>query len=248
VDEKFKADGFEKVMINYFGDTKLSELLKPCLIATYETELRQTYFFGSHKAKLSPESRDYYVRDVCRATSAAPSYFETARVESLGGVKHSFIDGGIFANNPGMCAYAEVRKAEDEPKAADMFLVSLSTGSTKHSYDYNSIKDKKAMMMVPALIDMMMSGVAETIDFELQKMFEAVGKPEQYVRIEPTNLNNVNEEMDDASPKNLDDLKALGDATAQQNQSVLDKVADVLIQTAKDEVKFKVKGEVAANN
>lgn len=238
-DERFKSKGFEEIMEKYFKKTKLSDLLKPCLIAAYETELRQTYFFGKHKAVNYPKSRDYYLYDVCRATSAAPSYFEAARVTSIGGVEHSFVDGGIFANNPSLCAYAEVRKAEDEPRAQDMFVFSIGTGSTKRSYDFESIRNKLAAAMIPALIDMMMSGVSETTHFQLKKMFEAVNRPHQYVRIEPENLNNVNEDMDDASIKNMRDLQTLGDATAQQYREVIDKVADVLIKESGDQVQYK---------
>ncbi|MEP7264426.1 MAG: patatin-like phospholipase family protein [Bacteroidota bacterium] len=241
ISKVYQSDNMEKRLKEYFGDVKLAQLLKPCLIPTYETDLRQTYFFGQHKAKDDPGSRNYFVRDVCRATSSAPSYFEPAHIKSEGNYSHSFIDGGIFANNPGMCAYAEVRGAYDDPKARDMYLVSVGTGSTKRSYDYDIIKKKWAMGMIQPIIDMMMSGVAETTHFELIKIFQAVGNRDNYIRIEPSDLDSVNEEMDDASPKNLDDLKTLGDKTAQDNRRILDGIADTLIhefQKTADEVKY----------
>jgi patatin-like phospholipase/acyl hydrolase len=241
VDELYAAKGIEEVLQHYFGDAKLSQLLKPCLIPAYETELRQTYFFGQHKAIADPYSRDYLVRDVCRATSAAPSYFETSHIHSLGAVAHTFIDGGIFANNPSLCAYAEVRRADDQPKAKDMFVLSLGTGSTKHSYDYEKIKDQPAMSLIPALVDMMMSGVSETTHFELVKMFEAVNCADQYIRIEPESLRNVNEEMDDASKSNLEDLQTLGDATAQAHRETLGKIVDMLIKSKEDKLVYTPK-------
>lgn len=241
ISKVYQSTNMEKRLKEYFGDVTLNQLLKPCLIPTYETGLRQTYFFGQHKAKDDPASRNYFIRDVCRATSAAPSYFEPAHIKSEAGYSHSFIDGGIFANNPGMCAYAEVRGASDDPKAADMYIVSIGTGSAKQSYDYDAIKNKWTMGMIQPIIDMMMSGVSETTHFELIKIFEAVNNRKNYIRIEPADLESVNEEMDDASPKNLDDLKTLGDKTAQDNRKILDGIADTLIaefQKSSDEVKY----------
>jgi len=78
-----------------------------------------------------------------------------------------------------------------------------------------------------------MSGVAETTHFELIKIFEAVKNRENYIRIEPASLNSVNEDMDDASEKNLDDLKTLGDRTAQDNRKILEGIADSLISEKK---------------
>ena len=45
------------------------------------------------------------MRDVARATSAAPTYFEPARLP--GNPPYALVDGGVFANNPGMCAYVD---------------------------------------------------------------------------------------------------------------------------------------------
>jgi patatin-like phospholipase/acyl hydrolase len=71
------------------------------------------------------------VRDVCRATSAAPTYFETAKVKSLSNVSYALIDGGVFVNNPALSAYSEVRTSTGNPTAKDMLIVSLGTGQRK---------------------------------------------------------------------------------------------------------------------
>src|SRR5450759_2955538 len=51
---------------------------------------------------------DYFVKDIARATSAAPTYFECSKVKSLKNINYLLIDGGVFVNNPALCAYAEV--------------------------------------------------------------------------------------------------------------------------------------------
>ena len=54
--------------------------------------------------------KEYLLKDICRATSAAPTYFKPASIKSQFGNKMALIDGGVFANNPALCAYIEAMK------------------------------------------------------------------------------------------------------------------------------------------
>lgn len=237
IDEKYDYEGLEDAMNKYLKDLKLSELLKPCLIASYNIQNRSTHFFGQHKAKLYGDAYDFYVKDVCRATSAAPSYFEAAQIKSCTDIHYALIDGGIFANNPSLCAYAEMRKSKGLPSAKDMFMVSLGTGSTKKAYMVDDIKDKATLTIVPYLIDMMMSGVADATDFQLQKMFQTVGDG-HYYRIQPNNLIGANHEMDDASDANLRNLQSLGEHTANAFRDELDEIVNTLIHSKSEPLEF----------
>ncbi|MCP4610638.1 MAG: patatin, partial [Planctomycetes bacterium] len=159
-DEKYEAKELEKTLKDYLGDLRLSQLLKPCLITSYDIENRRTKFFTQHDAK-TKEMHDFLVRDVARATSAAPTYFETEMVESITDVPYPLIDGGVFANNPTLCAYAEVRKKfQSKPTAKDVAILSIGTGYVKKSYSYKEAKDWGALGWIKPLIDIMMSGVS----------------------------------------------------------------------------------------
>ncbi len=107
-DEKYPSDALEKVLADYFRDDWMSDLLKPCMVPAYDIRRRRAMFFTQHDALKGPP-RDFRVRDVLRAATAAPSYFEAANIESRSGVHYPCIDGGVFANNPTLCAYAEAR-------------------------------------------------------------------------------------------------------------------------------------------
>lgn len=227
LDEKYSADELEESLDDYLGELKLSELLKPCLITSYDIRRRQAHFFRQHKAKKS-KSNDFLVKDVARATSAAPTYFEVAKVKSLSSIPYPLVDGGVFANNPSLCAYAEARNLPGKPTAKDMFMLCLGTGKIKKPYYYKKAKDYGLVEWVKPIIDIMMSGTAETVDFQLAQMFDAVGKPDQYVRIEP-DLFNASPEMDDASTENLNNLKVAGQICAEDNNAILERVADRLI-------------------
>ncbi|MGB7892408.1 MAG: patatin-like phospholipase family protein, partial [Microcoleus sp.] len=104
-DEKYPSDPLEKLFWENFRDYKLSELLKPCLISSYDIERRKAHFFDQIDAKKCP-AEDYFIRDIARATTAAPSYFEVTKIYSFSNECYALIDGGVFANNPALCAYA----------------------------------------------------------------------------------------------------------------------------------------------
>lgn len=227
-DEKYPIEQFEDALNDYFGETKLSELLKPCLITSYDIKRRQGHFFTSHDAKVDP-GWDYLVREVARATSAAPTYFECAKVKSLTNITYPLIDGGVFVNNPALCAYAEVHK-KFNATAKEMVILSLGTGFSKKEYDYNSAKNWGLASWVQPLIDIMMSGVADVVDYQLQQIYHAVGAPEQYLRINQVLPSDINSDMDDASRVNLLALKELGTEIAQTRSDELDRFIDYLIQ------------------
>lgn len=229
-DDKYNASALEKLLKEYFGDTKLSELLKPCIITAYDVDQRSAHFFAQHDYKSKGAGGDFYVRDVCRATSAAPTYFEVALLSSLSGVTYPLVDGGVFANNPALCAYSEVRNSEGQPTAKDMFVLSIGTGSVHQSYKYEKVRNFGSIRWIRPVIDIMMAGASETTDYHLKRMFAAAKSNDQYVRMQPDWMRNANLDMDDASENNLDELTQVGIETAQHCWAELDKVVDVLLE------------------
>jgi patatin-like phospholipase/acyl hydrolase len=227
LDEKYPTNELETALHDYFGETKLSQLLKPCLISSYDIKRRQAHFFTQHDAKKN-EGWNYYVKDVARATSAAPTYFECSKVRSVTNITYPLIDGGVFVNNPALCAYAEVHN-EYKVTAKQMVILSLGTGFEKKSYNYNKAKDWGMLGWIKPLINIMMSGVSEVVDYQLKQIYSAVGAPEQYLRINTEFPINVNSDMDDASPENLNALKELGIETAQTFESRLDEFVKLLV-------------------
>jgi len=227
LDEMYSATELEKALDDYFGDTKLSELLKPCLITSYDIKRRMGHFFTQHDAR-KKKGWDYLVKDVARSTSAAPTYFECSDIQSISEVSYPLIDGGVFVNNPSLCAFAEVyRQYKTAPDK--MVILSLGTGYSKKEYDYDKAKDWGMIQWVKPIIDIMMSGVAEVVDYQLRQIFEAIGAHGQYVRINTELPIDVSPDMDDASPKNLQALKELGTYTAQNFDNQLDAVVEMIV-------------------
>jgi patatin-like phospholipase/acyl hydrolase len=230
--EKYPVVAIEALLKRYFKNTRLSDLLKPCLITSYNIYARSTHFFTQHDAKKDKEY-DFYVHDVARGTSAAPTYFEPASVTSLSGIPYPLVDGGVFASNPSLCAYAEARekfKPSGGKEKMDMFMVSIGTGSKKESYAYDKAKGWGKLGWVKPVLDIMLSGASETVDFQLKHIFDAIGCGDTYFRISP-DIGKASIEMDDASPANLKALKDAGNAAAQQYDKQLKKIAAFLVES-----------------
>ena len=70
------------------------------------------------------------MRDVARATSAAPTYFPSAQIKNINAsMKLSLVDGGVGMNNPSKLVIDEVKKlAVNAGSPQNYFLLSLGTG------------------------------------------------------------------------------------------------------------------------
>ena len=223
----------ENALSNYLGATRLSDLLKECLITSYDIERGHPLFFKRHRALHNP-GYDFLVKDIARSTSAAPTYFQPHVATSLDEVNFALIDGGVFVNNPALCAYSEARilnfgSAQPTENASNMLIVSVGTGSTRNSYQFKKAKKWGAIHWVKPLLDIMMKGVAQTVDYQLRQIFDAAGVPNQYQRIEPQ-LVHGSSQMDNAQAKNLQNLKADGNESALNQEGQIDYIADLLIK------------------
>src|SRR5699024_8259634 len=95
-------------------------------------------------------------------------------------------------------------------------------------------KKSRAIAIGPALIDIMMSGAAESSDFFLQELYRSAGRKAQYIRVEPRNLHSIQEELDAASPSNIQKLVALGDRMVSENDDLLNKLVERLVKEKHD--------------
>ena len=223
-DEKYPATELEKTLSEYMGNVALSQLLKDCAITAYDIAERAVVVFNSRDNRdgKSP-GKDFYVRDVARATSAAPTYFTPANIIAFDRSVHPLIDGGVFANNPALCAYAELSTSEKGLR--DVALLSLGTGGVEKAYSYSEAKDWGGLGWVKPIIDITLSGVADAVDYQLQKLYAAAGARAQYLRISPALGPQTSPDMDNATIANMKLLKQDGDAAYEANRQQLEAFA-----------------------
>lgn len=237
LDEKYNANALETALEHTFENLMLSDLLKPCIISSYDVKNAKPHFFKAHKA--SNKIYNFKVKDAARATSAAPTYFEAANIKNEIGSSFALVDGGLFANNPAMVAYSEVRSMTfdqkvDYPSAKDMMIVSVGTGSQSKSYPFDKVKDWGQIQWVKPVIEIMMSGSSSTTHYHLEKIYDTLAlqtDKNNYHRLEPL-VKSADPQMDNASPDNLLKLKedALSYISNEKVNQELDTIARKLIE------------------
>src|SRR5216683_4028303 len=130
---KYAPDALEKVLSIFFGETELRSALTPLLISSYDLQRQVPFFFKSHRIAEDP-TYNWKVRQIARATSAAPTFFPPLHLRG-DGKDHALVDGGIFVNNPAVAAYAEARHVY--PDASEFVIVSVGTGDRDDKITYN---------------------------------------------------------------------------------------------------------------
>jgi patatin-like phospholipase/acyl hydrolase len=192
--EKYSPAGIEGVLQKFFGEIRLKDACSDLLIPSYEIRLRQPWFFRSARARENP-AYDFALREVARATSAAPTYFPPARLARAGASPWVLIDGGTFANNPAVCAYAEARKMHPD---AEILLVSLGTGRHAQPIHYRP----GLLGWAAPILDIVFDGVSRTAEYQLQELLPVVRGRRQYYRFQ-TDLTIAGDAIDHSDPASL---------------------------------------------
>lgn len=237
-DEKYDVSELERVIRRYVGDLELADLIKPCLITGYDVRGYKPVFFTSHDA--GNPSENYRVRDVARATSAAPTYFEPAFAESLDDTANGapVIDGGVFANNPAACALVEALKKGRGPTEGvpleDLAVLSLGTGRTPKRYTHRQCREWGLAQWARPLIGILMEGVSQTVHRQMQSVFESMDAAGSYLRIDAPfdqyrtlpGCQGLDTGLDCADPENMARLCTFGEQLAADNEAALRKFVD----------------------
>jgi hypothetical protein len=194
---KFSADGLEETLEEVLGDARLKDATRDLLVPSYDAVREAPLFFTKKKALAQPGTHDWLLREVCRASSAGPTFLPAFRVDRRDTQPprlFEFSDGGVFANNPAMCAVAEIWKSEDPEARPPIRILSLGSGS-QHHLDATNFTDSTPVPRMPGtrcaysmwdikpIIKMMMDGNANTVAFQVRQLL--AGEPNGFLRIQP---------------------------------------------------------------
>lgn len=218
-EEKYPSEPVDAVLEEYFGETRLKDALTDVFITSYEIERRIPWFFRSTRARENPDY-DFPMKLVARATSAAPTYFEPAKIE-IGGLPdyYALVDGGVFANNPSLCAFVDAKRMY--PAADRFLLVSLGTGELTRRIPYQDAKDWGLVGWAQPILNVVFHGVSATVDFQLQQLLPEIEGIQCYYRFQ-TRLDDHNDALDDASDENIRTLKIVAETLIHDHERELD--------------------------
>lgn len=119
-------------------------------------------------------NKDYLLREVVRASTAAPTYFLPQRI-NIGDREATFIDGGVsMANNPAMQLYL-LATLKGFPfhwntGADQLMLVSIGTGTYTKVVDATKMADNNMLEWAATVPDMLMTDASEQNELLLQAL------------------------------------------------------------------------------
>ena len=197
----YNGEGLEKVLRDNFDRDRFASLPVTTLVTSYDAYNRRAVVMVS----THPAVAEIPIWEVCRASSAAPTAFPAhliteptfiASVEASGcfipvdrhGIKRlPLIDGGVFANNPALCAVVDRLRWEDKPAGADLTVASFGTGQNVKEIGLDAARGWGALEWLSPrkgipLLDTLFDGSSDVVDHAIQGLL-----PEcNYFRFQPT--------------------------------------------------------------
>ena len=220
IDERYEDDGLERALARYLGEAYLSEALVPIFVTAYDIQDRFAFFSRPARAGAHPTSA-FPPPAVARATAAAPTYFEPEEVTDRAGARtYPLVDGGLYAVNPSMCAYAHLVRDGTAPGLE--LMLALGTGAHTRAYSYDQARWWGQLGWARPALDMVFDGVSDTIEFEAQALMG-----ERHIRLQ-TMLELASDDLDDASPGNLDALRREAEQLIADSGPAIDRACEVL--------------------
>ena len=195
---KYSPDALEAILLKFFGETELASARVPLLIGSYDIENQMPFFFKSHKIPTKP-NYNWKLRQVARATSAAPTFFPPVQMSNKQHDSYTLVDGGVCINNPAVAGYAEARSIYG---GADYLVVSIGTGFRKEELKYGEVKGWGLTSWAKKIAPVFMDSTSETARQELHYILGDA----RHFRFQ-ADLNNSSTEMDCVTAENMQNLQ-----------------------------------------
>ena len=192
--------GLQSALNEYFTNNKqeipVRFALKDVVVTTYDMRTKTVKQITRH----DPVAKDVDISmaRAAYATAAAPTFFKPLKLEVPNTEKYlGLIDGGVFANNPALCAYSQARRLFPDD---DYVMVSLGTGSAGFSpWDVDSVMSWPAAQWTVPIINTMFSAGGDIVDRIMRLLLpNASDGSKRYFRFQ-VNLGKVSDSIDDAT-------------------------------------------------
>jgi patatin-like phospholipase/acyl hydrolase len=220
---KYGSSRRKKALEETFGSAKLEDLTKHVIISTFL--LDDSFDPKPHLSKpgekskprwkakffhnLRPVDGTYYggesVVDVVMRSSAAPLFFP---------IYQHYVDGGVVANNPSVCAFAQVLDAKT-PIALGKRIQILSLGTGSNAESESSERGKFGLWRWGMkLVGIVAGGQVGLAHYQCAQILG----PAHYCRVDPTLETNIP----------LDDVKAIPHLLGAADNVDLDEAVDFI--------------------
>jgi patatin-like phospholipase/acyl hydrolase len=209
----------DMMLEQYFGSARLHTTLTEILVTAYDMTSSTPWFFKTSFAKHHrAPADDPLLTQVVRATTAVPAYFPPLMMEG-----HCMVDGGVFASNPALCAYAQAHNMY--PEEEEFLVISLGTGLQIPQRNCQEIENWGIINWAVPIIDVMLNSSSETVNYQMR----ALNGIKNYVRFQ-VQLDEDATGMDDVSKENMLKLDALAQKAVRQHSATIDRLCRILVK------------------
>lgn len=203
---KYDGKGKTEMLKDIFGKFDINECGKDIVIPVYDISKRRAKVFTKY-------SDNVKIWQIIDASSAAPAYYPPVKINDSW-----YIDGGIIANNPSVIAIAKAKKymrirSEDR----NIKLLSIGTGNRTVSIDGEKAQQFGGIEWISH--DLLGITMDETLVNEQAQLLLNDGC---YLRID-SQLTNVDDALDNTTPKNRENMIKLGNKWYDDNKEKLEK-------------------------
>jgi hypothetical protein len=187
LDERYDDEALGAALARYLGDTPLRDARTRVVVTTYDLHAREPFLFRSWRS-----GPDVPMAVAARATSAAPTYFEPVLFQG-----RSLVDGGVYAINPALVAYAEALRLRPSEPPAEHVVVSLGTGKQTRRIEHDDARGWGQLEWARPLIGVVFDGAADAAEATVEAI---VAERHHRFQVE---LTRASDDLDDASEDNL---------------------------------------------
>ncbi len=199
---RFSEAGLDKVLTEFFGTRRMTSCLKPILVTSFDLYNNEALFFKSRHA-ISRPGRNALLKDVCRATSAAPTYLPAYKF-NFDNKTRVCVDGGVYINNPSVASLVEVTKYHkakpyemESVTLNNIQMLSLGTGTYSADIARKKVESWGLLDWATSITDVMMQAVNQTASY----MADELTKTDNFLRIDLNIKNKKHSDMADSSSK-----------------------------------------------
>lgn len=184
------SDGpLREALSGAFGDLDFGDLPTRTLITAYRTDAPGFEVFKSWR----PNPSRLRVWEVVIASASAPGYFPGSLLPLENGVG-GFVDGGLGANDPSLCAVSEVIRLG--ARIPQIKLISIGTAGAPDGIPLDAIQTRGFAQWAPDFLPHTLHAQATVMRYCTDHLL----KPDQKVGI---SIPLEESTMDDASPTNM---------------------------------------------
>lgn len=227
---KYSAKHLEAVLEGVTREHTLKALRRHVVVPAFETSVPLGPFVFTTFDAHTQLDRNYLVKHVARASTAAPTYFPAVSFcDQIGATRLTFVDGGLVMNNPAAMAYTIATKQTTLPVGEyDVVVVSIGTGSKLEPLAESDLASWGVAQWVKPLIDMTIQGSAEVADVMMRTVAHQ-DKSVKYFRFNPE-IPKAAQDLGDASEANMTRLRDASRAYLElpETRAALRECADAL--------------------